>query len=166
MSKKVLEIKNLDKWEDWLKSLEQGKVDEMKSRILRTAGLRGLEYVHDLTPRRSGRLQNSFVFGDRENVFKIKVGGKTSWVAYGTVVAYAVCVEEGSTQEAGRFVPGHWGDSGTFHYIKDYSSGMVLKGKIIPGAHMVQTSMDYLEDDLDIITEFEFRRLYADLMGG
>jgi hypothetical protein len=158
----VLYIDNLDKWENWLKGLEEGNVDRFKDRVLRTSGLRTLEYVDDLTPRRAGPLQNSAQVGDKNNVFRVKVG-KTSYVVVGTTVKYARYVEEGFQQKAGRFVPGYWSDSGTFHYQPGYPSGMVLTGKFIEGAHMYRKALDYLQDDMDQIVEFEFRRLYAEL---
>jgi hypothetical protein len=158
----VFNIENLDKWLEWLESLDKEHLERFQSRVLRTAGLRILEYADDLTPRRSGRLQNSMTMGDRENVFKLKVG-RTAYVAVGSAVEYAEAREKGFEQRRGRFIPGYW-RSGTFHYDPEaYPEGMVLTGKIIEGAHMFKKAMDYLEDDLDTITEFEFRRLYAEL---
>ena len=164
MSKKGagLNIENLDKWLAWLDSVETVHVDRFKDRVLRTIGLRTLEYVEDLTPRRQGRLQNSMTFGDKDNVFRLKVG-KTSYIAVGTAVEYAQPVEYGFTQQAGRFVPGRWKNSGTFEYDPETKTGMVLTGKVIPGAYMFTKAVDYVEDDIDAIVEFEFRRLYAEL---
>lgn len=157
-----LNIENLDRWIAWLETLEAGRIDEMKDRIARSAGFKLLEHADDLTPRKSGRLQNSLSFGDRDNYFNLKVG-KTTFVVVGTAVEYADAVEEGHQQRAGRFVPGFWrGD--TFHYEPGARSGMVLTGKVIQGAHMFKTALDRLHDgDLSQITEFEFRRLYAEL---
>jgi len=160
----VFNIENLDRWLEWLQGLEKEHLERFQSRFLRTAGLRILEYADDNTPRRSGRLHNSLSMGDRENVFKLKVG-KTSYVAVGTTVEYAAHVEYGFSQEnrKGEFIPGYW-RSGTFHYDPAaYPRGMVLTGKIIEGAHMFKKAMDQLGDDLDTIAEFEFRRLYAEL---
>lgn len=167
-----LDIPNLDKWLDWLSKVEGGEVDKMKSRILRSLAFRGLAYTQDLTPRRSGRLQNSLNVGDRDNVFNLKVG-KTSYVVFGTAVGYAEVVETGITPEGaarnkGRFVPGFW-QNGVFHYVKDYkvngkSAGMVLKGVVVPGAHMFQKGIDRMTEDVSTVAEFEFRRLYAELV--
>lgn len=159
-----LEIENLDKWLEWLKTLETGKVEEMKDRIARSAGFKVLEHADDLTPRKTGRLQNSLNFGDKDNYFKLKVG-RTTYVAVGTAVEYAAAVEEGFQQKEGRFIPGYWkGD--TFHYDRNAGGGMVLTGKVIEGAHMFKKALDRLDDgDLSEIVEFEFRRLYADLLG-
>lgn len=163
MSKKNgLEIENLDKWIEWLNSLENHLVDGFKDRVLRSYGLQTLSYVDDLTPRRSGRLQNSASLDDKDNIFTLKVG-KTSYVVVGTAVEYAAHVEYGFQQQAGRFVPGYWKASGTFEYDPQAKTGMVLTGKVIAGAYMFTKAVDYAEEDLSEIVEFEFRRLYAEL---
>lgn len=160
-----LYIEGLDKWLEWLKSLEAVKVDECKGRILRSVGLRGLEVTQDNTPRRTSRLAGSLSMGTKDNLFKVYVG-KTSYVFYGTAVAYAVYVNDGFQQERGRFVPGFW-QNGTFHYVKGSKEGMVLKGKFVEGAHMFEKGIQALEaGDVDRITEFEFKRLYAELFKG
>jgi len=172
-----LTIKNFDRWTRWLGQVEAGELDICKSRILRSGALRGLEYAQDLTPRRSSRLAQSLSIGARGNVFKLKMTKKNSSIFFGTNVAYAAAVEDGYTQEAGRFVPGFWSGD-TFHYVpqaeasaswhgQDSMGGMVLSGKVIPGAHMFRKAMDHLKSgDMNRITEFEFRRLYAELRGG
>jgi len=154
-------VSNLDRWLEWLKTCEKSAVQDMNSRILRTAGLRGLEYAKDLTPRRTGRLENSLTFGTPENYFNLEVGN-TSFVVYGTCVDYAAPVETGFNQSKrkGKFVPGYW-SSGTFHYMPGSKTGMVLTGKIVEGAHMLEKSLDYLQEDMEAIVLFEFRRLYA-----
>ena len=155
------EIENLDKWLAWLDKVQGGDVEQMKSRILRTMGLRVLEYADDLTPRRTGRLQNSLSMGGPGNVFELRIG-KVSFVVVGTTVEYAAAVEEGFSQRRGRFVPGFW-SSGTFHYDPNSKKGMVLTGKVIEGAHMFRKAVDYLEGDMEKIILFEFKRLYASL---
>lgn len=161
----TFEIDNLDKWTEWLEGLESRHLREFKSRVLRTAGLRTLEYVDDLTPRRTGRLQNSASVGDRDNVFEIKVGRRVTYIAVGTTVEYAEAVEEGFTQRRGRYIPGYW-RGGTFHYDPAARTGMVLTGKVVEGAHMYRKALDNLTDDMDRIVEFEFRRLYGALFRG
>jgi len=159
-----LNIENLDHWLDWLKGLEKESTDRFKSRVLRSAGLKILEHADDLTPRRTGRLQNSLGMGAQDNYFRLKIGG-TSLVAVGTAVEYAAAVENGFSQEdrRGDFIPGYW-RSGTFHYDPTARTGMVLTGKVIEGAHMFRGAMDRLKSgDLGTIVEFEFRRLYAEL---
>lgn len=161
------EIENLEEWANWLEGLEKEHVDRFKSRVLRSAGLRALEITQDNTPVRSNRLAGSFNFGDKNNVFMMKVG-KTSFVVWGTTVKYVRYVEEGFEQNEGRFVPGFW-KNGVFHYIpyeeakKKDIGGMVLTGVKVKGAHMIQKGLDGMKEDLDDIVEFEFRRLYAEL---
>lgn len=162
--RRTLEVRNLEDWQRGLMEAADGPaVDRMKDRILRTAGLRTLEYLDDLTPVRSGRLKGSMTMGDRDNVFKIEVG-RTSYVFVGTAVKYAAAVNDGHTQKKGRFVPGYW-NGDTFVYEEGSKDGMVLTGKVIPGARMFEKSMDYMEDDLQAIVEFEFRRLHRELFG-
>lgn len=163
MSKDYFKLdEKFDRWLEWLKECEKTEVDNMKSRIIRSAGMAGMAKAKDLTPRRTGRLENSLQFGAPESYFKLEVG-KTTFVVYGTTVEYAAAVEEGFTQKKGRFVPGEW-RSGTFHYIPGHKTGMVLTGKVIEGAHMLEKSIDYLKDGaMETIVEFEFRRLYAEL---
>jgi len=156
---------HFERWESWLKNLDKKDVDRMKDRVLRTAGLRTLEYVHDLTPRRTGRLQNSFSMGGSDNVFSVKVSRKVSKAVVGTNVPYARHINDGFTQKAGQFVPGVW-SNGTFHYQPGAATGMVLTGKTIEGAHMFEKAMDYLEDDIPRIMEYEIRRLWHELGGG
>lgn len=97
--------------------------------------------------------------GDADNVFNLSVG-KKSFVFVGTAVPYAQFINDGFTQKKGQFVPGYWKGS-TFHYDRSAEGGMVLTGKVIPGVHMMEKTMDQMEDDLPDIMEFEFRRLYA-----
>jgi len=155
---------NFGRWENWLKSLDKTEVAKMKERILRTSGLRELEYLHDLTPRRSGRLQNSMTMGAQGNTFSVKVSNKVSKALVGTNVPYAEWANNGFTQKAGQFVPGEW-RSGTFHYQPGFDGGMVLTGKTIEGAHMFEKSLEYLEDDVPRIIEYELRRLFQRLGG-
>ncbi|MGG3803165.1 HK97 gp10 family phage protein [Metabacillus fastidiosus] len=155
-------IDGLEEWQRGLIQASSGsKLNRTKERILRTTGLRLQEYLDDLTPARTGRLKQSMTVGNPDNVFEIVVGN-TSYVVTGTNVEYAPYVNDGFTQEAGRFVPGEW-RSGTFHYIPNHHTGMLLKGAVIPGARMFEKAMDYIEDDMQQIIDFEFRRLFQDL---
>jgi hypothetical protein len=156
-------IEGLDEWQRGLMEMNGEAMERTKDRILRTTALRMQEYLDDLTPARTGRLKGSMSMGHPDNVFEIVVGSR-SYVVVGTNVEYAQYVNDGFEQEAGRFVPGEW-RSGTFHYIPRHHTGMVLTGKVIPGARMFEKAMDYVEDDMDRIVEFEFRRLYRELFG-
>lgn len=160
---RYITIEGLEEWQRGLVEMGGEAFDRMQDRVLRTTGLRLQEYLDDLTPARTGRLKGSMTMGHADNVFNIAVGNR-SYVFVGTAVEYAQYVNDGFEQEKGRFVPGEW-RSGTFHYMPGHSSGMVLTGKVIPGARMFEKSMDYIEDDLPRILEFEFRRLYRELFG-
>lgn len=154
-------VEGLEEWQRGLMEMNGEAFDRTKDRILRTTGLRMQEYLDDLTPSRTGRLKGSMTIGHPDNVFDLKVGNR-SYVVVGTNVEYAPYVNDGFEQEKGRFVPGEW-RSGTFHYIPNHDKGMVLTGKVIPGARMFEKSMDYVEDDMPRILEFEFRRMYREL---
>lgn len=158
---KSFTVDSLEEWQKALLQLEGPGLDRMKDRVLRTAGLRMQEYLDDLTPVQSGRLKQSMTIGDTDNVFEVVVG-KKSYVLTGTNVEYAEAVNDGHTQRKGRFVPGEW-RSGTFHYIPGHDKGMVLTGAVIEGARMFEKAMQYIEDDLQPILDFEFRRLYREL---
>ncbi|AYP68444.1 hypothetical protein HWB91_gp74 [Bacillus phage vB_BboS-125] len=163
---KVVRIttRGLEEWQKALLKMQHEGVDQMKDRILRTTGLRIQEYLDDLTPARSGRLKGSMSAGHPDNVFKIQVG-RTSYVFVGTSVEYAAAVNDGHTQRAGRFVPGFW-SSGTFHYQPGAREGMVLTGKVIPGAFMFEKAQEYTEEDIPTIMEFETRRTFEEIFGG
>lgn len=161
MSRRSFDVDRLEEWQRALLEMEGEGVERLKDRVLRSAGLRVQEYLDDLTPVRSGRLKGSMSQGHPDNVFQLQVG-RNSYVLVGTAVEYAQHVNDGFTQEAGRFVPGEW-RSGTFHYRPGAKEGMVLTGKVIPGARMFDKAMDYIDDDLGRIMEFEFRRLYNEL---
>lgn len=159
--RRTLEVTGLPEWIRGLSRMDGSEAANTKSRILRSSGMRGLEALDDLTPVKSGRLKDSMSYGDRDNVFKLQVG-RSAFVFVGTAVSYAQHVNDGFTQKAGQYVPGFWrGD--TFHYDPDSDEGMVLTGKVIPGAHMFERAIDELEADLPRIVDYEFRRLYQRL---
>lgn len=158
-------IDALEEWQRGLAEMGGEAFERMQDRALRTTGLRIQEYLDDLTPTApgGGRLKGSMSVGHPDNVFEIVVGNK-SYVVVGTNVDYAPYVNDGHEQRKGRFIPGEW-RSGTFHYMPGHKEGMVLTGKVIPGARMFDKSMDYVEGDIPRILEFEFRRLYKELFG-
>lgn len=159
-------VAGLEEWQGFISSLDGDRKKALVSRILRSGGLRVLEYLYDLTPVRTGRLANSFLFNSPENIFDLRIGRTVSHVRVGTAVPYAKWVNDGFQQQAGQFVPGIW-SSGQFHYDPDaYPQGMVLTGKYVEGAHMLEKAMDYMEEDLAKITHFELQRLWAELRGG
>ncbi|WP_433958542.1 HK97 gp10 family phage protein [Cytobacillus horneckiae] len=154
-------IDGLEEWQQGLVRMGGPAFDNMKDRVLRTSALRLQEYLGDLTPANTGRLKGSMSMGHPDNVFEIVVGNR-SYVFTGTNVEYAQYVNNGFQQQKGRFVPGEW-RSGTFHYMPGHKKGMVLTGKVVPGAKMFEKATDYMEADIRRILEFEFRRLYREL---
>lgn len=156
-------LEGVEEWQQALVEMGGPGLDRMKDRVLRTAALRTQEYLDDLTPVSpgGGRLKQSMTAGDPDNVFEIQVGDR-SHVFIGTNVEYAEAVNDGFKQRKGRFVPGEWRGE-TFHYIPGHETGMVLTGKVIPGARMFEKALDYVEGDMDTIINFEFRRLYNEL---
>lgn len=157
------DFSGLPEWQRFLKSLGDGEINKLKDRILRTAGMRTLEYIIEGTPVRTGRLKQSHTAGDRDNIFEIAVARSNSHVRVGTAVPYAKHVNDGFTQRRGQFVPGEW-RSGHFHYRPElYPKGMVLTGKTIPGTHAYEKARARMEEDMPVIMEFEIRRLFAEL---
>lgn len=165
MARGGIRITGLDRWANFLQTLPTDRVNRMKDRVLRTAGLRTMEYLHDLTPVRTGRLAGSFSMGSPDSIYELNVNSGVSYVRVGTAVDYSIHVNDGYTQKAGQFVPGSWTGSG-FHYDPSASGGMVLTGKTIAGAHMFEKTMQHLEEDIPKVIEFELRRLWAEVNGG
>lgn len=161
--KRLIEIDRLEDWQQGLADMEGKAFERMTDRVLRTTALRLQEYLDDLTPARDGRLKGSMSVGHPDNVFEIVVGSR-SYAVVGTNVEYAQYVNDGFAQQKGRYVPGIW-SSGKFHYIPGHDEGMVLTGKVIPGAFMFEKATDYTEEDMPQVLEFEFRRLYSELFG-
>lgn len=159
-------VEGLDKWVNWLKTVDEKEIAKMLDRILRTLALRGLEYLHDFTPRRTGGTAGSFTVGGEGNVLTkpyVNVKG-TSSIRFGSALPHVGYLNDGFQQRRGQFVPGEW-KSGTFHYDPDkYPEGMVLTGKYIEGAHMFEKALQYLEeDDIEKVILFELKRLWAAL---
>ena len=162
----------LDKFIGWGNHCLNGGLTEMDDRIARQIGIKGLNNVKAIAPKRTGRLKQSLTIGATENYFKVEVAAGKVVVIYGTTVPYAEAVERGYDQKnrvskaTGKkptlFVPGYW-SSGTFHYVPGAKEGMLLTGRIVEGAHMFQKSMDDTKDDAKEIILSEFRRLYGAL---
>ena len=73
-------------------------VDSMEERIVRQAGIAGLENVAANIHSRSGRLAQSYTVGGNENIFDVQAGGGSASVRYGSNCPYAVPAEEGYNQ--------------------------------------------------------------------
>lgn len=164
MSNSYFKLEGCDEWLRWLKTCQKSGLKQMNDRIARSVVVQGFNYAADNTQRRSTRLAGSMNMGAPESYVKIQVTSTSFVVVYGTCVPYAAAVEQGFSQAhlKGKFVPGYW-SSGTFHYQPGAKTGMVLTGKVVPGQHMFEKSLDKLKDsgDLEAIILAEFRRLYA-----
>lgn len=162
-----LNIGGLEEYQKALLKMQGPALERMKSRFLRTVGLRFLEYAEDLTPVITNRLRGSLSqdLQHPDTIFQIQVTDNFSFVRVGTAVPYAAHVNDGYTQKRGQFVPGEWVGN-TFRYNPTLrGQGMVLTGKVIPGARMFDKALDYVQGDMPQIAEFEFRRLFAELNG-
>jgi len=152
-------VDGLDKWIKWLKTVSDKEVERLLDRVLRTLAFRGLEYLHDLTPRRTGGTADSYTVGSKQ----IRING-VSFIRFGSALPHTAFLNDGFQQHKGQFVPGEW-RSGTFHYDPDkYPEGMVLTGKRVEGAHMFEKMLQYLEeDDIEKVVLFELKRLWGSL---
>ena len=147
-------------------------VDSMEERIVRQAGIAGLENVAANIHSRSGRLAQSYTVGGNENIFDVQAGGGSASVRYGSNCPYAVPVEEGYNQSnrvsksTGRkpslWVPGS-GSGSNFSYNPGAKTGMKLSGRFVPGGHEFEKSMPDTEDDYKTIAKKEIERLFRAL---
>ena len=146
-------------------------VDSMEERIVRQAGIAGLENVAANIHSRSGRLAQSYTVGGNENIFDVQAGGGSASVRYGSNCPYAVPAEEGYNQSnrvsksTGRkpslWVPGS--GSGSNLVISGAKTGMKLSGRFVPGQHMFEKSLPDTKEDLRKITKSEVERLFRAL---
>lgn len=147
-------------------------VDSMEERIVRQAGIAGLENVAANIHSRSGRLAQSYTVGGNENIFDVQAGGGSASVRYGSNCPYAVPAEEGYNQSnrvsksTGRkpslWVPGS-GSGSNFSYNPGAKTGMKLSGRLVPGQHMFEKSLPDTKEDLRKITKSEVERLFRAL---
>ncbi len=86
------------------------------------------------------QLLSSFQKGGDGNVWNL--GGLTLEV--GTSVSYAGYVNDGHSQQPGRYIPGHWsGDR--FIYDPSAKTGMVLKKNWVEGKHYWESALRILD---------------------
>ena len=98
-------------------------------------------------------LLSSFSKGSGYGVYELDIGELTLTV--GTNVEYAQWVNDGHSQQPGRFIPGFW-QGGRFIYQPGASTGMVLKASFVEGSHF----FDSAERDM----ENRFPRIISDAM--
>ena len=149
-----------------------GQVDQMESRIIRQAGISGLENVASNIHSKSGKLAQSFTVGGTDNIFDVAAGGGHASVRYGSNCPYVIPVEEGYNQSnrvskaTGRkpslWVPGS-GSGGSFSYNPGAKTGMKLSGRFVAGQHMFEKSIPDTREDFRKITKSEVERLFKSL---
>ncbi len=149
-----------------------GQVSSMEERIVRQAGIAGLENVASNIHSKSGRLAQSYTMGGADNIYDVSAGGGHASVRYGSNCPYAVPMEKGYNQSnrvsksSGRkpslFVPGS-GSGGNFSYNPGASTGMMLSGRFVAGQHMFEKSMPDTQEDFKKITKSEVERLFRAL---
>lgn len=150
------------------------RVSYMEYRIIKQAGMAGLENVASNIHSKSGRLAQSFTPGGTDNIFDVSAGGGHASVMYGSNCNYVVPVEEGYNQSnrvsksSGRkpslWVPGT-GSGRNFSYNggKGVKTGMKLSGRFVPGQHMFEKSIPDTQEDFKKITKSEVGRLFKSL---
>lgn len=97
----------------------------------------------------TGKLLASFHKGGDGNIWEANAGALTLTV--GSSVHYGNYVNEGHSQQPGRFIPGVWA-GGHFRYMPGAKSGMVLKASYVKGSM-------FFEDAVN-----SFRTLFPTLM--
>lgn len=147
------------------------QVNYMEYRIVKQAGMAGLENIAHNIHSRSGRLAQSFTAGSTENIFDVKAGGGNASVEFGSNCPYVVPVEKGYNQsnrvgKSGKkpslWVPGT-GSGKSFSYNPDVKTGMRLSGRFVPGQHMVEKSIPDTVEDAKKIAKKEMERLFKAL---
>lgn len=161
----------IDKFIDSTKTAA-AQADNMERRIIRQAGMAGLENVASNIHSKSGRLAQSFTPGGTDNIFDVSAGGGNASVRYGSNCPYAVPVEEGYNQSnrvskaTGRkpslWVPGA-GSGRNFSYNPGAKTGMKLSGRFVAGQHMFEKSIPDTQEDFKKITKSEVERLFRSL---
>lgn len=141
----------------------------MEYRIIKQAGMAGLENVASNIHSKTGRLAQSFMPGGTENIFDVTAGGGHASVRYGSNCPYVVPVEEGYNQSnrvskaTGRkpslWIPGS-GSGSNFSYNPGAKTGMKLSGRFVAGQHMFEKSIPDTQEDFKKITKSEVERLF------
>ncbi|MDR9504763.1 HK97 gp10 family phage protein [Brevibacillus agri] len=150
--------KDLERQYRRLKKQSKREVEAAMDRVARKAGFQVLRGAQDRAPVRDGVLRESLMIGNPDNIFELILRGTKAEITVGTHLEYARYVEEGFTQRKGQFVPGYW-DKEKFIYAPDHPSGMVLKGKRIPGVHYLARSEAEVESVMDELVKEELDEL-------
>ena len=106
---------------------------------------RGLQYTSNYmierlqvnSPIDTGYLKGWFKYSESDSVVDIR-----------SPAQYAGFVNDGHSQQPGRFIPGSW-KSGKFRYDPQAKEGMVLKASHVKGKQFVQKSIRSTEGRID-----------------
>lgn len=107
-------------------------------------------------------LLNSFHRGNEGNVWEISDGGLTLEV--GTSVKYAQWVNDGHTQQPGRFIPGHW-EGDRFVYEPGAKTGMVLKANWVKGTHYWDSALRIINEMYPELLDAKLQQWMDDYFG-
>ena len=105
----------------------------------------------------------SFERGSDGNVWEISDGGLTLEV--GTNVQYAEWVENGHSQQPGRFIPGSW-DGDRFVYEPGAKTGMVLKASWVNGRHYFESALRIYDKIFQASAEAKLQEWLDKYLGG
>jgi hypothetical protein len=121
--------------------------------FLTTEGLRALNLTRKVTPVDTGLLRRSWSLSAVERT------GDSLTISLVNNTEYASFVEYGHYQEH-RWVPGRW-EGDKFIYVKGAVTGMALKDRYVPGAHMAQISLEKVRQAMPGRFDTAFRQWMA-----
>ncbi len=146
MSCVEVDVSDLKNFFDTVEKAAKGDFRKELETFLDGLGNEFLRIVQDEIIRRkvmdTRLLLDSFQKSGNWNVWKISDGGLTLEV--GSSVHYASYVNDGHSQQPGRFIPGHWsGDR--FIYDPSAKTAMVLKKNWVEGKHYWESALRILD---------------------
>lgn len=145
-------------------SMAQSQLKPKLGEILDKASVKFLNAVQDEIMAAENvdtrMLLSSFAKGAGNNVYELNIGSLTLNV--GTNVEYAVYVNDGHSQQPGRFVPGVWSGE-KFIYTPGAKTGMVLKADFVEGSHYFDNAVEAFETMFPDVVENQVHGLLASL---
>lgn len=148
MSSRYVDI-DMSEFKEFFAQMERAAKGDFRKELelyLEGVGFDFLKFVQDEIKCRkvmdTRLLLDSFEKGNDGNIWELTDGGLTLEV--GTNVKYASWVENGHTQQPGRFIPGYLqGDR--FIYDSEAKGGIVLKEKRVKGKHYFDSALRIYE---------------------
>lgn len=104
---------------------------------------------------------SSFHRGSANNIWELS----GLQVTVGSALEYAAYVNDGHSQQPGRFIPGSFDGNGTFRYQPGAKGGMVLKASYVPGSHFFDKAVFRMEGETERIAQEWFDALFARYFG-